>query len=91
MSLYFIIDVNRRVRRLGAPFVNHLHMLNRRGAQCAPAARPEPAQGTAKNRLILRCVGAHCAPLRDNVYQSLDTVRRVVAPYVLAIDRQFSQ
>ena len=55
------------------------------------AARPEPAQGTAKNRLILRCVGAHCAPLRDNVYQSLDTVRRVVAPYVLAIDRQFSQ
>ena len=43
----------RRVRRLGVPFfVNHLHMLNRRGAQCAPAARLESAQGTSKNRLI---------------------------------------
>ena len=48
---------------LGAPFVNHLHTRNRRGAQCAP-----------KNRLILRCVGAQCAPLRGNVYQSFDTV-----------------
>ena len=48
---------------LGAPFVNHLHTHNRRGAQCAP-----------KNRLILRCVGAQCAPLRGNVYQSFDTV-----------------
>ena len=48
---------------LGAPFVNHLHTRNRRGAQCAP-----------RNRLILRCVGAQCAPLRGNVYQSFDMV-----------------
>ena len=36
---------------LGAPFVNHLHTRNHRGAQCAP-----------KNRLILHCVGAQYAP-----------------------------
>ena len=47
---------------LGAPFVNHLHTRNR------------VAHNAPKNRLILRCVGAQCAPLRGNVYQSFDTV-----------------
>ena len=76
MSLYFIINVNRRVRRLGAPFVNHWYMRNCRGAQCAP-----------ENRLILRCVGAQCAPLRGNVYQSLDAVRRGRTPGHLLLRR----
>ena len=55
---------------LGAPTVTHLQMRNRRGEHCSPG-----------NRIICRCAGAHCAPLRDSVYQSLDAVRRVGAPY----------
>ena len=30
--------------------VTHLQMRNRRGEHCSPAARPEPAQGTAAAR-----------------------------------------
>ena len=64
---------------LGAPFVNRLHMSNRRGAQCAP-----------KKRLILRCMGAQCAPPRDNVCQSLDAVRRVGTPYGMHLQRDIT-
>ena len=42
---------------LGAPFVNHLHIPNRRGAQCAP-----------RKCLILRCVGANVCHSLDAVY-----------------------
>ena len=42
---------------LGAPFVNHLHTPNRRGAQCAP-----------RKCLILRCVGANVCHSLDTVY-----------------------
>ena len=56
---------------LGAPYVTHMHTHNRRGEHCSP-----------KNRAILRCVGAHCAPLRDNVYQIVKIrCAEVVAPY----------
>ena len=35
---------------LGAPFLSGLYNLTRRGEHCSPAARPEPAQGTAAAR-----------------------------------------
>ena len=56
--LRIVSDVRlyRRVRRLGAPSVTRLHRPNRRGEHCSP-----------KNRLILRCVGAQCAPLRGRL------------------------
>ena len=41
---------------LGAPFVNHLHTPNRRGAQCAP-----------RKCWILRCVGANVCHSLDAV------------------------
>ena len=45
------------------PYQNHLQMCNRRGAQCAPA-----------KRLIWRCIGAHCAPLRKGICQRFRTM-----------------
>ena len=55
--------IDRRAREgalgydLGAPFVNDLHIPNRRGAQCAP-----------RKCLILRCVGANVCHSLDAVY-----------------------
>ena len=55
--------IDRRAREgalgydLGAPFVNHLHTPNRRGAQCAP-----------RKCWILRCVGANVCHSLDAVY-----------------------
>ena len=55
--------------------VTHLQMRNRRGEHCSPAARPEPAQGTAAARpepvqgtakhTFNHSAGAQCAPLQD--------------------------
>ena len=59
---YALICVFRSPRR-----VTHLQTCNRRGEHCSAAARPESAQGTAGNRLIWHCVGAHCAPLRERL------------------------
>ena len=63
--------IDRRAREgalgydLGAPFVNHLHTPNRRGAQCAP-----------RKCLILRCVGANVCHSLDAVYLHIILKRR---------------
>ena len=49
---------------LGAPFLSGLHNLTRRGEHCSPK---HPFNHSA---------GAQCAPLRENMYQSLDAVRQ---------------
>ena len=47
-------------------------------APCLTAGAPHVRPRT---RSIWRCMGAQCAPLRYNMCQSFNAVRRVVAPY----------